>query len=545
MANRARQDLWRYSIGDVGLEFEFTNIVRSISEFVFELNRLGLQVVHDASNETPALFIKNIPVRTTPGSDDFNLLAGKLRLNSGVIGGEAVSNIYETDDQVWKDSIYSIMGAFSKFGETESCTRDSLHVHVNVGNGINHSTLLRLLNMSIAYEYILYKLGGMGCVNRGIENSFIYQRPYTPKGPPVVKIGRSNYPIFYVNDLSESKNKVNFFNILGDSGYFAENGARYVTQRYMGVNFYSILTTGSIEFRHANKTLNPQWVIAWTELCSALVKKAFFQSPDETEGVMRPLTIGYVPEDDFISVLGSFAFLSKDSYYTLIEMWRQCEEIKYQDHWVYSHLDNPTFHEHKENYLPHALRDDVKVPNVFTVHTLTKDFSAKLEEAKRKGRAYDNELIRDDNIGERIMDNMKIEIETKNAQNHINNSIMRDSGVDLLSRIDFRTLDGVRINVDKAVAMSFGFNKIYVQFDHEDYDDEDEHEHFTIGNVYVFLINYMGDDESYYKMFSFDTRNDGHLFLNFKRLLLNIIKVIKRDEPNVIDLRNFDTGELV
>lgn len=351
MPNNVDRRLWMYSIGDVGLEIEFTNINRNLGSFVNEMNMAGLQVVHDASNETPRLCIQNLSVRVQPGTEDFNLLAGKLRLNHSVVGGELVSGIYFIDDDSWKRKIHTVTGTLSKYGETEICTRDSLHVHVNIGNAVDHRVLIRLLNMAMAYEYILYKLGGMGCINRGAENSFIYQRPYTPKGPPVVK-NRYNYPIFYVEDLLNTKNKVEFFDTYGDSGRQADNNNRYVTQRYMGINFYSVLVHGSLEFRHANKTLNPEWIIAWSEFCSAFVKKAFFQSPDETEFIMRPLTIGGISDNDFIDVINSFAFLSKESSQSLIEIWKRSEEIHYEDAWTYSHLKNPTFYENRDKYYP-------------------------------------------------------------------------------------------------------------------------------------------------------------------------------------------------
>jgi len=550
VANALKRNLWRYSIGDVGLELEFTNIDRNSRMFVDEMSASGLQVVHDASNETPRLYIQNLSVRVQPGTDDFNLLVSKLKLDSSVVGGEAITDILFTNDNGWKDQIFKVSSILSKYGETEICFRDSLHVHVNVGQAVDHRILLRLLNMSMAYEFILYKLGGMGCVNRGGENSYIYQRPYTPKGPPVVKHDRYNYPIFYVEDLLNSKDKVNFFDIYGDSGYCAESGIRYTTQRYMGVNFYPIPVSGSIEFRHANKTLNPEWIVAWAEFCSAFVKKAFFQSPDETEYAMRPLTIGNVNDDDFINCLKSFAFLSAESLETLLEIWRRSENPLYKDEWTYTHLSSPTFYNNREPYYPKPIRnEEIVTPKVFTVHELKDSFSKSYESARRLNRVNDDEFA-DEMLNNIHMRAPRVAVpvdrneEIIKFNSTVEYSILHNTAVNVFDFIDYSACAENEIFLSREFSRIYRFDDIYFYYTYDSIEDEDDMSYIE-GDFCIRFISYDNDEKRYGITYTFSSRNEDYLSFNYKQLFTSVVSVINGVSPNTIRLYNVQTGEWV
>jgi hypothetical protein len=356
-------------IDSVGIEIEFSKINRNSKKLKndFNINNLDdYRLVHDASCETPAKFFADtdFPIKFSE-VDDLLTLAPIVKKT--VIGGEIVSPIRNSGSEKWIHEIHKLVTILDEFGEDESSERDSFHVHVNVSQSIPLHALKNLLKITLSLEAILYRLGGMGRLNRGQQNQYTFCRPFLGNGPPVVVYNMSNgitenIPCLDTQSLLNVQTKTDFFKSYGDSVFYAERNTRYVTQRYMCVNFYPILTQGSFEFRTANKTLNPEYIIAWTNLCKSLVRKAFFTlDPESLDKTTRPLYENrIISDEEFIDSLKYYDDLDEDTVDVLHDIWINSPTPMFDNIWRYSHLREPTRF-HNKSCMPDKLDKDIEV----------------------------------------------------------------------------------------------------------------------------------------------------------------------------------------
>jgi hypothetical protein len=221
----------------------------------------------------------------------------------------------------------------------------------------------------------------MGRNNRGEENFFCYQRPYLGNGPPVVMIGKENYPILCYEDLMQSKDKEEFFGRYGDSYYHFDHRARYVTQRYMVTNFYSILSMGSFEFRTANKTLNPRYIIAWTNFCKAFVQKAWVGPSllDEITFEMPLYKGNVISMDEFLNALKFLPLLEPSTIDILLEIWESSPTPRFDNKWRYTHLRDPTKFS-TIMYAPHTISGKIEKPVFEDIHNQVPEIRVPVEE---------------------------------------------------------------------------------------------------------------------------------------------------------------------
>lgn len=361
---------------DIGLEIEFSNIKRETPNFINNLSKKlqNFRHVHDASSETPELTLGNIPIQFDINGKSNKLISILRNKSLEVFGGELNSPIMSSD--TFRENIYRLIDFLIDMGESHSTTeqdnRGSIHVHINTSKDIKHKHLIRLLEVGLATEALFYRLGGMGKINRGVKNSFIYQRPLTL--PPCIARDGTVYPIFDYRDLLESKNKTDFYNKYGDTIYHIHNGNHYVTQRYTGLNFYSIPYRGSIEFRYANKILIPEWIIAWIILCQGFVNFALTKSKDESfENTYRKLEDNrdYPPEE--LKLIFDKFLIPEQYQITLFDIWRQTEIPTFNGKNILSHLQNPTYFSRENSYRPRSIEVDnierIIVQDVRTVHS--------------------------------------------------------------------------------------------------------------------------------------------------------------------------------
>ena len=352
-------------IESVGIEMEFSNLdrkSRKLQQSLIDKELRNYRLVHDASCESMREFFADtdLPIEFAE-KNDLKTLAPIVR--RVVIGGEVVSPIRHSGHKSWIKEIYNLVDVLQKFGEDENSERDSFHVHVNVSQSIPLFAVQNLLKITLTLEAILFRLGGMGRINRGVTNNYCFCRPFLGKGPPVIQQkwanGKiSNIPICDPQKMLNAETKEQFFNYFGDSIYHAHNNTRYVTQRYMCVNFYPILLQGSFEFRTANKTLNPDYIIAWTNLCKAIVEKSFTCREEESyEKIYRPLHENKeIPTDEFISALSYYPKLDEDTVDVLVDIWEKSPMPPFDNAWRYSHLKDPTRYLNPKN-APKSLGD--------------------------------------------------------------------------------------------------------------------------------------------------------------------------------------------
>lgn len=344
-------------IDSVGIEMEFMNIDRSDPKFILQIKSQlrNYELGHDASCETPAFSIgkHQIELNSRKAKELLNNLTKKI-----IIGGEIASPIIDTLSPDWIKDIHTLCTILKNHGEKEDTPRASFHVHVNLSREAPLYVILNLLKLTLEYETILFRLGGMGRRHRGEENQYAYCRPYLENGPPVIKIRGLNYPILVPEDLLNSNSLHIFFERYGHASALALDKIRYVTPRYMSVNFYPILTQGSLEFRTANKTLNPRYIIAWTNFCKAIVKRAFATSEIE---LYKPLPLAankIISTREFLLKINPLN-LDITTINTLIEIWETSPTPIFNNIWMYSHLENPTIF--NADYKPIPLPKKTKI----------------------------------------------------------------------------------------------------------------------------------------------------------------------------------------
>ena len=237
----------RELINSVGIEMEFMSVNRSNMTFRDDLAKelANYRVDHDASCESPIETFLNYPIvfKNETSKKELSPYLGTI-----IVGGEIISPVSDSLSPQWAHEIEHLCEVLYEHGEREDTVRDAFHVHVNITRDVPLYTIKNLLQFTGAYEAILYRLGGMGRINRGIENDYIYERPFLGNGPPVVQDGKLKFPIMNYDDLMAAETKQEFFERFGDAGHYAHRGVRYVTCRYMSVNCYLILTQGSIDF---------------------------------------------------------------------------------------------------------------------------------------------------------------------------------------------------------------------------------------------------------------------------------------------------------
>jgi len=364
----------------VGIEYEFLNSQRDARSFIERLRHKlpNWNLVHDASCEGSLQTLRDIPV-TFSSAEKRETFTNQTYLPFSTLGGEVTSPILL--EKEIQSNVDRLCEFFIDEGEYLD-KRSSLHVHCNVGNSIPLYALRNILKMVIAIESFLYRVGGMGDINRGIYNHFIFQRPYCEYGPPVVRYENKNYPIFLIKQLLESENKQDFFSKYGDSIYLINNDAKYVTQRYMGTNFYSILKRESIEFRYANTVLRPDFIMAWITFLRALVKKSF-TSLEEFFEEPRPLNYKMSVREVF-HMLDLFDISNTDKC-TLYGIWEESGDLSdFRLVPVYSHLDNPSTFRYGFPFDPYPSNLKIFNTEKINIHTLERETALLYEKSRGK-----------------------------------------------------------------------------------------------------------------------------------------------------------------
>lgn len=151
-----------------------------------------------------------------------------------------------------------------KMGEIFS-PRSSIHVHAGFPAGLIFYK--SAVAMGLFVEPLLFKIAGMGEDYRGAINNSAYCRPLAL--PPVIPIdGGDTYFAKVSPEMAlDSANVNDFWNCFAIS---PEERNRYVPIRYMGVNVYSILLRGTLEFRFFNFCTVTRHIQAVVALCQTI-----------------------------------------------------------------------------------------------------------------------------------------------------------------------------------------------------------------------------------------------------------------------------------
>ena len=228
----------------IGIEFESTISTRDSAQSNIKIageNRgLIYSITRDASVESNACYI---------GKNSSLFLGNKLlmgRINSRdakVIGYELVTNPLEMD--VMRKVINQTINAQVRMGEIYS-NRSSIHVHTGFPYGLIFKKVAVALGLKV--EPLLYKIAGMGNTFRGLDNNSAYCRPLAL--PPAIRLNSSfRFALLNPTKAISAYGEEKFW---GYFGIHMRCRDRYVPLRYMGLNIYSILLRGTLEYRFFN-----------------------------------------------------------------------------------------------------------------------------------------------------------------------------------------------------------------------------------------------------------------------------------------------------
>ena len=252
-------------------------------------------------------------------------------------GGEIVSPILNGETNDWQSQIRTICAMLSKEfdqEDTENIDRASIHVHVNLSDSFSLWEVKNLVRLAVAFEPFLYRLGGMGRLNRCSLNNFTFSRPILK--PSVYKYDDGNYyPMFNWKAMLEAESLEEFFNLFYSAVWARDRDVKYFPARYVGLNFYSLLIRHSIELRYANFTNIPEYFIAWVMLCRQFVIKAS-QSETSELNIVRSLEQEYTTED----LLEFLSYIRITDPYTriLLNMWNE-SSVAFDGSYCKSHVD--------------------------------------------------------------------------------------------------------------------------------------------------------------------------------------------------------------
>ena len=189
-------------------------------------------------------------------------LRDKLKMDKGnvvVSGYEIVTHPLSLTDM--RKAIADIINIQVKMGEIYS-DRTSIHVHTGFPTGLIFAKVAVALGLRV--EPLLYKIAGMGREFRGSNNNSTYCRPLV-MGPAVRLTDSSKIVQLDAESALITAGPAAFWGRFG--GIHMEDVERYNPVRYIGINIYSTLLRGTMEYRHFNYSNNGRYVGAVAALC--------------------------------------------------------------------------------------------------------------------------------------------------------------------------------------------------------------------------------------------------------------------------------------
>lgn len=386
----------------VGFEVEFSDVGQEeVRRFLDEEN-IRASVTNDASVVSSRTSYGDVSV----GSRARNIHTRLARewARRIVSGGEIVTPILsgcdEEDD--WFDPVRRTLDFLGEAGEKPNL-KTSIHFHVSFGtvDTVPIEVLKGLTRIWACIEAPIYRVtqGEMG-FHRGTKHlDHLYARPIVPlDGPHVVlDSGGIIRPCMQLDKLMEAKATIEF---LQSAGRCDRPASHYWPTKYHGINFASIVSKGSIEFRTANFTSNAKYVYAWARMFQKIVKKAWgamIKNPVDPERPWMPLGDTETPFlfTDLIEILD----LEDDYVISILEeLWNIGTWVPPVKGYMWTHLGHglgrrmpepqPAFSIRSE-LVPDALESSTEIhrPEEFAA-----DFSSRsLEEVENRVEEEDQE----------------------------------------------------------------------------------------------------------------------------------------------------------
>lgn len=354
----------------VGIEIE--------TEFIPQANSPSLsefRVTHDASIESdePFLTIRNI--KSGDNSYFYGDIPEKIRnlFGSGFLrlGVEYYSNILNPNaldlEKLLKDNMELLYLAGEQVG-----IRSGIHFHVSLSTPQTY-VLRNLTKIFLRYEDLIFKLSGLGKVNRGVFNSSAYSRPLS-QGIYVPSNG-GYYPIINYDDLFATKTAKDFFNVWGDSN--TQSGTRYFPARYLVLNLAPILFRGAVEYRPCNTTLNYKWIYGMLEFFRNITKLAASERSEKISNIIMPVENKRPLSDLYTDLVELLYFCQLDDKisYIIEDIFSKTPTMQLPRENLRSHLEiRSRVNSHWQNctYKPNPLTvldSTPKVPKIDDIHS--------------------------------------------------------------------------------------------------------------------------------------------------------------------------------
>lgn len=356
----------------IGMEFESVISSRENVQALIADAGLGdrqiASITRDASVESPCL---SIGEKTTVfmGSSTLRNYAGRRR-SDRVMGYEVVTTPLSLKEM--KVVIRKMINAQIKAGEIYS-DRSSIHVHVGFPSGLIFKKMAALLGLKV--EPLMFKIAGMGNNFRGASNHSAYCRPLVL--PPAMCIdGSRKFAVPSVPKAIASYGEQEFWNHLGIE---VTDRDRYIPTRYMGINLYSILMRGTLEYRFFNFCTVSKYVEAVASLCQ-FITELIIRLPEEEILNIRGLSI-FEPNPDiaYFSLLDTLVELgraydlelqmSKRDIKSIYELISVTPQPIFEKVTTLSHITRPRFGLETALFRGLDVIDRAAPPGIVDIHT--------------------------------------------------------------------------------------------------------------------------------------------------------------------------------
>ena len=253
-------------VDTVGIEIESSFLTQDAAINLIRNSRLlgNWRVHNDASINTTRSSIPGLGI-------SFNSVNGQM-FSRRTYGAEIVSPpIDTTEDESWKDQVKELLGHIYKTGEIPQ-KETSIHIHVNSA-GIPVYFVQNLLRLWQGLEASIYRLGiAESGIHRGeLREDYKYCRPLS--SPHVVLSDNCLRYSYSVDKMLSAKTYADFFTAYGNVSLSREAN-KYHPARYSGLNFFSLQSINTVEFRVFNMTTNWKNVVAWIELCKSMLRQS-------------------------------------------------------------------------------------------------------------------------------------------------------------------------------------------------------------------------------------------------------------------------------
>lgn len=228
----------------LGIEFE--SVIATRDSMLANLSKIDKRLIstvtRDASVESVARFVGE---RSSLFLGNSSIRGMMLTNDVKVMGYEIVTLPLELT--AMRRVITQTINTQIRMGEIFS-ERSSIHIHTGFPCGLIF--LKVAVAMGLKVEPLLYKIAGMGNSFRGIANGSAYCRPLAL--PPAIRL--SNSPEFAVLNPTKAIDANGEEKFWGYFGITPRDRDRYIPLRYIGMNVYSTLLRGTMEYRFFNFT---------------------------------------------------------------------------------------------------------------------------------------------------------------------------------------------------------------------------------------------------------------------------------------------------